>query len=140
MNVGRPEIHPFFRGTPACSLTEALAGAPAPAGENLYLAVASSPDAPEAQVIPKKFYDLMPHLKASDFDYIIFDMPPLGQTSITLPMARFMDKVMVVVEGEKSNRDFVKRAYAELLACRASVSVIFNKGRSYSPKWLGAEG
>jgi polysaccharide biosynthesis transport protein len=140
MNVGRPEIHPFFRGTPACSLTEALAGAPAPAGENLYLAVASSPDTPEAPVIPKKFYDLMPHLKASDFDYIIFDMPALGQTSITLPMARFMDKVIVVVEGEKSNRDFVRRAYAELLACRASVSVIFNKARSYTPKWLGTEG
>ncbi len=139
MNVGRPEIHPFFRGTPACSLTEALVGAPAPAGENLYLAVATSPDAAEAPVIPKKFYDLMPHLKASDFDYIIFDMPPLGQTSITLPMARFMDKVIVVVEAEKSNRDFVKRAYAELLACRASVSVIFNKARSYTPKWLGAE-
>jgi polysaccharide biosynthesis transport protein len=82
----------------------------------------------------------MPHLKASDFDYIIFDMPPLGQTSITLPMARFMDKVIVVVEGEKSNRDFVRRAYAELLACRASVSVIFNKARSYTPKWLGTEG
>ena len=46
MNVGRPEVHPFFRGTPACSLTEALVGAPAPAGENLYLAVATSPDAP----------------------------------------------------------------------------------------------
>ena len=36
MNVGRPEIHPFFRGAPACSLTEALVGAPAPGwGESL---------------------------------------------------------------------------------------------------------
>ena len=78
MNVRRPEVHSFFRGAPACSLTEALVGAPSPAGENLYLAVATSPDAPEAPVIPKKFYDLMPHLKASDFDYIIFDMPPIG--------------------------------------------------------------
>ena len=89
-------------------------------------------------MIPKKFYDLMPHLKASDFDYIIFDMPPLGQTSITLPMSRFMDKVLVVVEAEKTNRDFLKRSYAELLASRANVSVIFNKVRSYAPKWLGA--
>ena len=139
MNVGRPEIHPFFRGS-ACSLTEALVGEPSPAGDNLYLAVASSPEAPQAAIIPKKFYDLIPHLKASDFDYIIFDMPPLGQTSVTLPMSRFMDKVLIVVEAEKSNRDFVKRAYSELLACRASVSVILNKARSYTPKWLGAEG
>ena len=45
MNVGRPEIHPFFRGAPACSLTEALVGEPAQAGENLYLARAAPPDA-----------------------------------------------------------------------------------------------
>ncbi len=138
MNIRGPEVHPFFRGTPACSLTEALVGAPAPAGENLYLAVAASPDTPDAQIIPKKFYDLVPHLKASDFDYIIFDMPPLSQTSITLSIAGLMDKVLVIVEGEKSNRDFLKRAYAELLACRATVSVIFNKASSYTPKFLGA--
>ena len=54
MNVGHPEVHPFFRGTPACSLTEALVGAPAPAGENLYLAVATPPDAPQSPNHPKK--------------------------------------------------------------------------------------
>jgi uncharacterized protein involved in exopolysaccharide biosynthesis/Mrp family chromosome partitioning ATPase len=139
MNVGCPEIHPFSRGTPSCSLAEALTGTPAPAGENLYLAVAASPDAPEAQIIPKRFYDLMPHLKASDFDYIIFDMPTLSQTSITLPMSGLMDKVIVVGEAEKSIRDIVKRSYQELVACKANVSVILNKGRSYTPKWLGTE-
>jgi len=140
MNVGRPEVHPFFRGTPACSLAEALVGAPSPAGENLYLAVATPPDGRQAQLIPKRFYDLMPHLKASGFDYIIFDMPPLSQTSITPAMSGLMDKMLVVVEAEKSDRDFVMRAYAELIACRTSVSVIFNKVRSYMPKGLGAEG
>ena len=140
MNVGRPEVHPFFKGSPECSLAEALVGAPAPAGENLYLAVATPRDAWQDQLIPKKFYSLMPHLKASDFDYIIFDMPPLNQTSITPPMAGLMDKVLVVIEAEKSDRDFVKRTYAELLACRANASVIFNKARSYVPRFLGAEG
>lgn len=140
MNVGRPEVHPFFRGTPACSLAEALVGAPSPAGENLYLAVATPPDGRQAQLIPKRFYDLMPHLKASGFDYIIFDMPPLSQTSITPAMSGLMDKMLVLVEAEKSDRDFVMRAYAELIACRTSVSVIFNKVRSYMPKGLGAEG
>ena len=82
----------------------------------------------------------MPHLKASDFDYIIFDMPPLNQTSITPPMAGLMDKVLVVIEAEKSDRDFVKRTFAELLACRANASLIFNKARSYVPRFLAAEG
>jgi uncharacterized protein involved in exopolysaccharide biosynthesis/Mrp family chromosome partitioning ATPase len=139
MNVGRPEIHPFFGGAPACSLTEALVGEPAQAGENLYLATATSPDQ-EVQLVPRKFYDLMPHLKASDFDYIIFDMPPFSQTSITLPMSRFMDKIVLVAEAEKSSRDVVKRAKAELTSVGASISVILNKARSRVPKWVGAEG
>ena len=140
MNVGRPEIHPFFRGGPSCSLTEALVGGPAQAGENLYLATATQPNAQQAQLIPKKFYDLMPHLKASDFDYIIFDMPSFSQTSIVLPVSRFMDKVVVVAESEKSSRDVVKRAKDELTSVGASHAVILNKVRSYAPKWARAEG
>jgi Mrp family chromosome partitioning ATPase len=29
----------------------------------------------------RKFFAMVPNLKASDFDYIIFDMPPINQTS-----------------------------------------------------------
>jgi Mrp family chromosome partitioning ATPase len=140
MNVGGPEIHPFFHGAPACSLTEALVGKPAQAGENLYLATATRPGSQEARLVPRKFYDLMPHLKASDFDYIIFDMPSFSQTSVTLPMCRFMDKIVLVAEAEKSSRDVVKRAKAELTSFGASISVILNKARSRVPKWAGAEG
>ena len=81
----------------------------------------------------------MPHLKASAFDYIIFDMPPFSQTSIALPMTRFMDKVVLVAEAEKSNRDVFKRAKTELASVSASMTVVLNKARSYTPKWLPAE-
>jgi hypothetical protein len=50
-------------------------------------------------------------------------------------MASFMDTMLLVVEAEKSNRNAVKRAYAQL-AAKTKVSVIFNKSRSYGPKWL----
>jgi polysaccharide biosynthesis transport protein len=87
---------------------------------------------------PKRFYDMLQEYKESDFNYVVFDMPSLGNTSSTLPLAGFMDKVLLVVEAEKSNRDAVKRAYAQL-AAKADVSVIFNKSRSYGPKWLEGE-
>jgi polysaccharide biosynthesis transport protein len=87
---------------------------------------------------PKRFYDMLQEYKESDFNYVVFDMPSLGNTSATLPLAGFMDKVLLVVEAEKSNRDAVKRAYAQL-AAKADVSVIFNKSRSYGPKWLEGE-
>jgi uncharacterized protein involved in exopolysaccharide biosynthesis len=87
---------------------------------------------------PKRFYDMLQQFKTSDVDYVVFDMPSLGDTSATLPLAGFMDKVLLVVEAEKSNRDAVKRAYVQL-AAKTDVSVIFNKSRSYGPKWLEGE-
>jgi Mrp family chromosome partitioning ATPase len=84
---------------------------------------------------PKKFYSMLADFKASDLDYVVFDMPSIGDTSATLPLAGFMDTVLLVVEAEKNNRNAVKRAYAQL-AARTRVSVVFNKSRSYGPKWL----
>jgi polysaccharide biosynthesis transport protein len=89
-------------------------------------------------VAAKRFYDMIAEFKESELDYVVFDMPSLGDTSATLPLAGFMDKVLLVVEAGKSNRDAVKRAYAQL-AAKADVSVVFNKSRSYGPKWLESE-
>jgi succinoglycan biosynthesis transport protein ExoP len=85
---------------------------------------------------PKRFYAMIAEYKASDFEYVIFDMPSLTKTGSTLAMASFMDKVLLVVEAEVSDREVVKRAYAELAGAKANVSAIFNKSRSYGPKWL----
>src|SRR5271166_3069737 len=89
-------------------------------------------------VSPKRLYNMLADFKASDLDYVVFDLPSLGGTSSTLPLAGFMDTVLLVVEAGKSNRDAVKRAYAQL-AAKTKVSVVFNKTRSYGPKWLEGE-
>jgi uncharacterized protein involved in exopolysaccharide biosynthesis/Mrp family chromosome partitioning ATPase len=141
VNLGPEEVHPFFKGKPAYSLKAALKpnGAIASVSDNLYLATVGTPNAGPAQLGLKKFFDMMPNLKASDFDYIIFDMPALSQTSPTWGMAAFMDKLLVVVEAEKNNRDLVKRGYRKLVAERDNVSVVVNKARSYVPKCLDFE-
>ena len=141
VNLGPEEVHPFFKGKPAYPLNAALKpnGAIASAADNLYLATVGSPNAGPAQLGLKKFFDMMPNLKASDFDYIIFDMPPLSQTSPTWGMAAFMDKLLLVVEAEKNNRELIKRSYGKLLAERNNVAVVVNKARSYVPKWLDSE-
>src|SRR6266403_3758543 len=141
VNLGPQEVHPFFKGKPAYPLTAALKPRTeiASASENLYLATVGSPNAGPAQLGLKKFFDMMPNLKASDFDYIIFDMPPLSQTSPTWGMAGFMDKLLLVVEAEQNNRDIIRRSYGKLIAERNNVAVVVNKARSYVPKWLDAE-
>ena len=141
VNLGPQDVHPFFKGKPAYSLNAALKpnGTITSASDNLYLATVGTPNSGPAQLGLKKFFDMMPNLKASDFDYIIFDMPPLDQTSPTWGMAAFMDKLLVVVEAEKNNREVIKRSYGKLIAERNNVAVVVNKARSYVPKWLDAE-
>jgi succinoglycan biosynthesis transport protein ExoP len=141
VNLGPEDVHPFFRGRPAYSLKAALqpAGAIRSAADNLYLATVGSANAGPAQLGLKKFFDLMPNMRASDFDYIIFDMPPLKQTSPTLGMAGFMDKFLLVIEAEQNNREILRRGYSSLVSIRNNVSVVLNKTRSYAPKWMDLE-
>ena len=142
VNLGPEEVHPFFKGKPAYPLNKALkpSGSITSAADNLYLATVGSPNTGgPAQIGLKKFFDMMPNLKASDFDYIIFDMPALDQTSPTWGMAAFMDKLLLIVEAEKDNREVIKRSYGKLIAERNNVAVVVNKSRSYVPKWLDSE-
>src|SRR5438094_4422540 len=138
VNAANGEVHPFFAGRPAASLTAAIEpqAAITSAADNLYLATITRSGNKSAHLGLKKFFALVPNLKASDFDYIIFDMPPINQTSPTIGLAALMDKVLLVVEAEKTNRDVVKRGYRELVGARADVAVVLNKTRSYGPKWL----
>ena len=142
VNLGPEEVHPFFKGKPAYPLMAALKphNQISSASDNLYLAtVGSFSSRGLAQVGLKKFFEMMPNMKASDFDYIIFDMPPLHQTSPTWGMAAFMDKLLLIIEAEKNSRDVIKRGYGKLTAERANVAVLVNKTRSYVPKSLNFE-
>jgi len=138
VNAANGEVHPFFAGRPAASLTAAIEpqAAITSAADNLYLATITRSGNKSTHLGLKKFFALVPNLKASDFDYIIFDMPPINQTSPTIGLAALMDKVLLVVEAEKTNREVVKRGYRELVGARADVAVVLNKTRSYGPNWL----
>jgi len=135
VNATNGEVHPFFAGRPAAALTTAIKpeAAITSAADNLYLATVPQSGSKSAHIGLKKFFALVPNLKASDFDYIIFDMPPLTQTSPTVGLAALMDKVLLIVESEKDHRDAVKRGYRELVSARADVSVVLNKTRNYLP-------
>ena len=81
----------------------------------------------------------MPKLKASDYDYIIFDMPPVSQISPTAKLAQFMDMVFMVVEAEKTDRDVVKRATDLLAESKHHVGIVLNKSHNYVPRRLSQE-
>src|SRR5262249_20146243 len=92
--------HPFFKGKPGCVLADALASetrSNALVQENLYAVSEAGSNGQLSRVLPRRFNSLVPQLKASDYDYIIFDMPAVSQISITPRLARFMDIVLLVI-------------------------------------------
>jgi polysaccharide biosynthesis transport protein len=141
MNAPYNGTHPFYQGQLTVPLTDAidptLSELPAMT-EHLYLATAAGTMGRTSPMIPKEFYALLPRLKSSAFDYIVFDMPPVNQTSATMALAGFMDQVLLVIEAEKTHRDLLKRTYQVLTGAQATVAGIFNKHRDHAPGW-GAE-
>jgi Mrp family chromosome partitioning ATPase len=139
MNVERGSAQQFFRGKVGCKLDDALLSEKrdeALVSENLYVVSEGSSSDKLSRVLPKRFASLVPKLKASDYDYIIFDMPPVSPTSVTSRLAGFMDMILLVVESEKTEREMVQRANALLEQSKASVGVVLNKTRKYIPDRL----
>lgn len=142
MNLEHGAAQQFFKGKPGCGLDDALAHGTrdnAMVQDNLYVVSGGSNGDKLPRILPKRFASLLPKLKASDFDYIIFDMPPISETSVTLRLAGYMDMVMLVVESEKTDRELVQRASSLLAESKANVSVLLNKTRRYVPASLQQE-
>jgi Mrp family chromosome partitioning ATPase len=137
----------FYKGKPGYSLDEALSSK-APTSDtnqgafvkaNLYTTVEQSGGDMLPANLPKKISTLMPKLKASEYDYIIFDMPPVNQTSSTARLSGLMDMVLLVIEAEKTNQDVVKRVNQLLAESKATVGTVLNKTKNYVPSRLHQE-
>ena len=142
MNLKQGAAHPFHMGRPACGLLDALESEtrdPALVQEKLYLASMNDTASTLPHILPRRFTHLVPKLKMSDYDYIIFDMPAISQISITPKLARYMDMVLMVIESEKTNRDVVEQANSLLAESNVSVKAVLNKYRSCVPRWLHQE-
>jgi Mrp family chromosome partitioning ATPase len=142
MNFEQGAAQQFYKGKAGCGLDTALkteTKEDALVQENLYVVNGNANSSELPRILPKRFAALVPKLKASDYDYIIFDMPPVSQTSITSRLARFMDMVLLVVESEKTDREVVQQASIWLAESGGMVGAVLNKTRQYVPERLHQE-
>jgi Mrp family chromosome partitioning ATPase len=140
LTPGQGSAQYFHHGNAGCGLEELLeTRANAKVEERLFVASDGSRGEKLSRILPQRFAKLLPQLKSSDFDYIIFDMPPVSQISITPRLAGFMDMVLLVVESEKNSREGVQRASALLAESNAHVGAVLNKTRNYVPNWVHQE-
>jgi Mrp family chromosome partitioning ATPase len=135
--------HSYLNGQRGCGLLDVLepeGRAEAQVQENLYLArIGDQGDQRVPAVMPSRFNSLVPRLKASDYDYIIFDMPPVSPTSITPRLASHMDIVLLVLESEKTGQHRAAKASNLMRESRANVAAVLNKCRQHVPDSLSQE-
>jgi len=103
--------------------------------KNLYSLATTGRNLAGASVV-QSFSDLLPTLKISEYDYIIFDLPPLSQTSGSLRLASQMERAILVVEAEETQKASLKRASNLLRASRGNLFTVLNKKRSFGPQSL----
>jgi Mrp family chromosome partitioning ATPase len=136
MTVGQGSAQQFYKGKAVCGLDQLLENTrdTAQVQDKLYVVGTQSDSSDKLlRALPIRFNQLVPKLKAGDFDYIIFDMPPVNQISITPRLAGFMDMVLLVVESEHTDRDLAQQAATLLAASQAHVGAVMNKTRNYLP-------
>ena len=79
---------------------------------------------------------MVPQLNTSDYDYILFDLPPVSEVSVTPRLAKHMDLTLLIIEAEKAHRSRVKEAGSLLSDFTQNIAIVFNKTRNYLPKQL----
>ncbi|MEQ8790491.1 MAG: CpsD/CapB family tyrosine-protein kinase [Pirellulaceae bacterium] len=67
---------------------------------------------------------------SSDYELVIFDLPPVEALSPCLVVASLLDGVLLVVEAERTGSDAALRSKRQLCAADAKMlGVVLNKGR-----------
>lgn len=140
LTTGQESAGHFVHGEIVCDLNQVLdAPAPAQVAENLYVVSERNNEDPWSTKLPLRFSKLAEKLKASAFEYIIFDLPLINPISITSRIAPYMDFVIMVVQSEKTESGVLERAANLLTRANAPVGIVLNRTRPYVPSWLQQE-
>ena len=141
LTPGQGSSQYFHRGSASCGLEDLLATRDdqAQVQDRLYVVSEDARGDKLSRMLPQRFAKLLPQLKSGDFDYIIFDMPPVNQISITPRLAGYMDMMLLVVESERDSRENLQQANELLLKSNAAVGTVLNKSKNYLPTFLRHE-
>lgn len=145
LSKGKVAVSAFAKGRPTDALTggrdrDAIeeSGRNTVLEKNLYSLATTGRNLAGASIV-QSFSDLMPRLKVSEYDFIIFDLPPITQTSGSIRLASQMERTLLVVEAEKTSKDKIKQAKSHLARTKTQLAAVLNHSRTYGPKSLNPD-
>lgn len=133
LEKGRVAVSAFAKGRPVAEIPLNVEDAPDSTklfvARNLHSLAESGHNVAGASVV-QSFCDLLPKLKACDYDYIIFDLPPITQTSGSMRLVGQMERTLLVLEAEKSSKDIAAAGLRPLNSVEGKVFAVLNKAGS----------
>jgi Mrp family chromosome partitioning ATPase len=76
-------------------------------------------------------------LAREEFDYVVFDAPPVHGSPETLILAAKVDGIVLVVKSEKTRRQVAIKAKKQLEAAGGKIlGIVLNKRKYYIPEWI----
>ncbi len=137
-----PSVHPFHKGKEVVEASKALnvgTRDTAQVSDNLYMVSLTDPNNRKVGVLPKRIANLVADIKTSDYDYIIFDLPPVTQTSTTPRVTGLFDMTVVVLESEKTHNELARQAVSLMAETNTEMVAVLNKHRRYLPRKLDSD-
>ncbi|HDZ12892.1 MAG TPA: polysaccharide biosynthesis tyrosine autokinase [Bacteroidetes bacterium] len=120
-DLRRPVIHSLFGVQKDVGLTNYLVGNAAledvirsTAVDNLYLMTSGVLPPNPAELVGSKRMKALVELLSKQFDYVLFDSPPIIAVTDAIVMAPMVDAVVLVVRSQLTDKNATKRAF-ELL-------------------------
>ena len=120
-DLRRPVIHSLFGVRKDVGLTNYLVGNAAledvirsTAVDNLYLMTSGVLPPNPAELVGSKRMKALVELLSKQFDYVLFDSPPIIAVTDAIVMAPMVDAVVLVVRSQLTDKNATKRAF-ELL-------------------------
>jgi protein-tyrosine kinase len=105
--------------------------------DNLWIITSGQPYANPNSLLESEYLgDLNEHLKRQ-WDWILFDCPPVNAYSDSIAVACKTDGIVIVVQAEKTRWEVVQGTRERLENCGGRVlGVVLNKRRFHVPDWI----
>jgi protein-tyrosine kinase len=143
-NFRRPALSHLFRTDAVGGLTELLfkeasweAVVRETAQSNLFLITSGKPPSNLTQLFELARFDELLEEFRTEFDLTLFDAPPLLTYAETSALASKVDRVLLVVQAERTRADLLAQGKEELERIGTGIfGVVLNRKKSYGPRWL----
>ncbi len=114
--------------TRQCHLEELIQVCRMKEGENPFYAIAAGQNPPNpAELLSSERMKKALQAMRQEYDYVILDLPPVGEVSDVIPVAKEMDGILLVVRQNYCDRNVLMDAVQQFAFIQAKVlGVVFN--------------